>query len=249
MSAFYNQLAPYYHLIFPDWDQSIKRQAVALDQIIKQFSKESDLTLLDAACGIGTQSIGLQQLGYQVHASDLSEKAVERARFEARKRALEIAFAVCDMRKLFEQWRQEFDVVIACDNSIPHLLSDGAIKEAFYQMYLRTKAGGSTLISVRDYESEPPVDGEIKHYGTKEVEGIRYVLFQVWKVEGPVYEMSFYVVEDVGESNCKTEVMRTKYYAIGKQKLKKLMQLSGFENVHIIEDAYYQPILVGHKSE
>ena len=32
IDAYYDQLAPYYKLIFPDWNQSVKRQADALKQ-------------------------------------------------------------------------------------------------------------------------------------------------------------------------------------------------------------------------
>jgi hypothetical protein len=34
---FYDQLAPFYHLIFPDWEASIRRQAAALENIIQGF--------------------------------------------------------------------------------------------------------------------------------------------------------------------------------------------------------------------
>lgn len=38
MSAgtFYDELTPFYHLIFPDWEASIRRQADALDSIIRE---------------------------------------------------------------------------------------------------------------------------------------------------------------------------------------------------------------------
>ena len=36
MSAFYDQMARFYYLIFPDWDQSIERQAGQLAGIIRE---------------------------------------------------------------------------------------------------------------------------------------------------------------------------------------------------------------------
>ena len=56
---FYDDLASYYHLIFEDWDASMARQGDALVGLIKaelgQFHS-ADVRVLDAACGIGTQT-------------------------------------------------------------------------------------------------------------------------------------------------------------------------------------------------
>lgn len=65
-SEFYDTLAPYYHLIYADWEVSIGRQSRALDAIIRSTGGPQPRSVLDASCGIGTQSIGLAQLGYEV---------------------------------------------------------------------------------------------------------------------------------------------------------------------------------------
>jgi len=61
---------------------------------------EGRLSILDAACGIGTQALGLAAMGHRVTGSDLSVAAVERARRQARDRGLSIPFSVADMRHL-----------------------------------------------------------------------------------------------------------------------------------------------------
>jgi SAM-dependent methyltransferase len=75
---FYNQLSPFYHLVYPDWEASIKRQAADLDAIIKEFFGDGTKRILDVTCGIGTQTLGLAQLGYDLTASDISGGAIER---------------------------------------------------------------------------------------------------------------------------------------------------------------------------
>jgi 2-polyprenyl-3-methyl-5-hydroxy-6-metoxy-1,4-benzoquinol methylase len=89
---FYDGLAPYYHLLYPNWEASIGRQSRGLAHVLNEFSVPPGSDVLDAACGIGTQTLGLAQLGYRVTASDLSPRAVTRAREEAATRGLTIAF-------------------------------------------------------------------------------------------------------------------------------------------------------------
>src|SRR3989442_12126191 len=96
-AEFYDQLAPFYHLIYPDWEASMTQQATALDSIIQEYWGAETTTILDVACGIGTQALGLAQLGYQVTASDLSRAAVARARREATARHLELRGFVADV--------------------------------------------------------------------------------------------------------------------------------------------------------
>src|SRR5262244_1193393 len=97
---FYDQLAPFYHLIYPDWEASITRQAAALDSIMQEFWGAETSTILDVACGIGTPTLGLAQLGYQMTAADLGRAAVTRARREATTRHLDLHCFVADMRHM-----------------------------------------------------------------------------------------------------------------------------------------------------
>jgi 2-polyprenyl-3-methyl-5-hydroxy-6-metoxy-1,4-benzoquinol methylase len=79
MSDFYEQLTPYFHMIFGDWDAALSSHADMLEEIITSEWGGSAKSVLVVSCGIGTQSIGLVMRGYRVTASDLSAAAVERA--------------------------------------------------------------------------------------------------------------------------------------------------------------------------
>jgi 2-polyprenyl-3-methyl-5-hydroxy-6-metoxy-1,4-benzoquinol methylase len=76
--------------------------------------------VLDCACGIGTQALGLAREGYRVHATDLSGAAVRRAETEARARGIQATFGVADMRSLPEAVGGGFDVVVSADNALRH---------------------------------------------------------------------------------------------------------------------------------
>src|SRR5262245_4778418 len=118
---FYDDLADDYHLIYPDWKATIEWQGEILDRLI-QSQIGSQGSLLDCSCGIGTQAIGLASRGFQVYATDLSPVAVERARRESARIGVSIAFGVADFRSLATQVEGTFDVVLSCDNALPHML-------------------------------------------------------------------------------------------------------------------------------
>ena len=250
MSAaeFYDALAPDYHLNYADWHASIHRQAVALDEILRGLGVRRGASVLDAACGIGTQSLGLAELGYRVTGSDLSSGAIGRAREEAASRGLPIDFSIADLRSVADHFGREFDAVIACDNAIPHLLSDADIRSAFEQLYRCTTPGGACLVSVRDYAAEdrstllqarPPI---VHAEG-----GMRRVLFQVWSFAGEQYELSLYVVDDAPEREPTVKVMRTRYYAVTTDTLARLMREAGFQAVRRLDGPFYQPVIVGRR--
>ena len=246
-SEFYDKLTPFYHLIYADWESSIGQQARDLESIIREYWGEKINTVLDASCGIGTQSLGLSQLGFKVTASDLSFQTIKRGKEEALNRGLNIEFSLADMREIFEHYCRTFDMVMACDNSIPHLLTDAEIYKAFEQFYQSTKEGGGCIISVRDYAAEEETGVQVKPYGIRYENGIRYLIFQVWEFEGKTYELDMYFIEDSGGANCKTQVMRSKYYAVTIEKLVELMSEAGYKEVQRVDGRYFQPVIIGTK--
>jgi SAM-dependent methyltransferase len=246
---FYDELAPYYHLVYRDWDAAIASQAESLARVIREHWGDHARTILDVSCGIGTQAIGLASLGFSVTASDLSPAAIGRARSEAKKRGMDITFSVCDMRHAHAHYKQQFDVVISCDNSITHLLSDQDIAFALRQMYLCTKPGGGCLLTVRNYDAEERGQGIIKPYGTRDGPDRRYVVLQVWDFEGDQYDLAMYFVEDDRRSaGLLTHVFRARYYAISPGRILELMASAGFVSVHRLDDRFYQPVLIGTKA-
>ena len=119
---FYDQLAADYHFVYHDREAAIERQANTLDRLIRNLHPQAK-DVLDCSCGIGTQAIGLALRGYRVHGTDVSERSLDRAQKEAERLGARVSFGACDFRDL-SSVDGLFDVVIACDNSIPHMLND-----------------------------------------------------------------------------------------------------------------------------
>jgi SAM-dependent methyltransferase len=249
VNDFYDRMAGLYHLIFPDWDASMQRQAGQLATIIKGRWGDGARSVLDVSCGIGTQAIGLARHGFSVTASDLSAAAVARAGYEARRRGVEIDFSVCDMRAAHAHHRRQFDVVLSADNSITHLLNDEDLFLALRQLYDCTRPGGGCLLTVRDYDREERGMGLVKTYGVREEGGRRYVIFQVLDlVDHRLYDMAMYfVADDRSSGQLVTHVFRTRYNAVGTDHLLALMRQAGFTSAERLDGRFYQPVLVSDR--
>ena len=250
---FYDELSPDYHLIFDDWDKAMKRQAKIIDSLITKYSKIKPVTLLDCSCGIGTQAIGLAQKGYKIHATDLSPKAIKRAKSEAKKRAVFISFDVVDFRNLENQVEGQFDVVISCDNSLPHLLTDEDLLSAAKNIFSKMKPSGLFLASIRDYDqllTKKPIStpANVKTY-----KGEKTISFQVWdwKSDTNVYTVNHFTLKG-SQDMYETHVRKTRYRAYKRDEISDVFDAAGFFNIKWLmpnESGYYQPILIAYKSK
>jgi glycine/sarcosine N-methyltransferase len=84
------------------------------------MNEPSASTVLDCACGIGTQAIGLARRGRTVHATDLSPAAIARAARDAESFGAALTFAVADFCSFETTMRDTFDMVRCCDNTLAH---------------------------------------------------------------------------------------------------------------------------------
>jgi hypothetical protein len=165
------------------------------------------------------------------------------------KRSLNLQFATADMRELSKVYQDTFDVVIACDNAIPHLLSEEDILLAFQQFYACTTENGGCIISVRDYANMELGGRQFYPRTVHQTPEGRVILFDIWDFEGAYYNFTTYIVEDRGEAVARTHVIQGgRYYCITMAELERLLVKAGFQHVVVVREGYHQPILVGLKS-
>jgi SAM-dependent methyltransferase len=244
VQAFYDELAPLYHLIFENWEASVARQGTALASLIDEHWGTGARTVLDAAVGIGTQALGLLALGFRVTGSDLSPTAVDRARREADARRLSLSCLVADFRALPLR-AAHADVVIVCDNALPHLETPGDIERALGECFRCIRPGGGCLVSLRDYGPPPPSGTvEVRPYGERIWAGRRYQLRQVWSWRGQRYDLSFEITPSDGGDD-RAIVLKSSYLAIPVARVAELMTAVGFQGVRRVDDRFFQPVLVG----
>ncbi len=148
ITKFYDDLAPWYHVIYQDWDSSMARQGDALHGLISGEWGPAPKTIVDVAVGVGTQALPLAQRGHKVIGGDLSLKALARARFEANRRGVALDLFVGDMSAMPTR-DATADIVMACDNAIPHLLDDDAIRAALSDFYRCVRPGGGCIVTMQ----------------------------------------------------------------------------------------------------
>ena len=100
---------------------------------------------------------------------------------------------------------------------------------------------------MRDYGREERGGTQVKPYGTRQNQGKRYVVLQTWEWRGDLYDVTLYVVRDEGASRCETAAFRSTYYAVPVERVAELMVSAGFSDVRRLDDAFFQPMLVGCK--
>jgi SAM-dependent methyltransferase len=241
---FYDRLAPYYHLLYPDWEASSARQSRGLAFVLNEFGVEPGSDILDAACGIGTQALGLAQLGYKVTASDLSPAAVTRARKEAIARGLRINCAVADLRQLSRVFRDRFAAVLACDNAVPHLLSDDEISAAFVECRRLLVPGGIFILSVRDYAAIQRRTPDHHSYGSRHVGECTYAAEQIWRWDGDQYDVTLRLTEERASEPAIVHEFESRYYAVTLSTLEQLLREAGFARILRRDEHFFQPLLV-----
>ena len=244
---FYDQFAERYHLIFADWRASIVRQATILDQLIRDELGPGPFNMLDCACGIGTQAIGLASLGHRVHATDVSPAAVARTELEALSAGVSLTSGVADMRELAQQVQGTFDVVLACDNALPHLLADEDLQLAAANIASKLRPGGLFLASIRDYDHLVQTRPRSEMPRVFDGPDGRRITFQVWDwaPEGDTYQVHQFLLRQT-DDRWRTDHLEAPYRALLREDLDATLHAAGFEDIRWHEpeaSGFYQPVV------
>ena len=245
---FYDQLASQYDKLFWDWNAATREQAVILDKIFEANGFDQTARVLDCACGIGTQAIGLAAIGYDVTGSDISDAEIAEAQKRAAGSRVSVRFEHADFCALSDVFDEQFDIVMAMDNALPHMLTREDLAAAIRSIVHQVRDGGMFVASIRDYDAllrdKPPYSPPYIHRTEK---GQR-VSFQTWTWEGENYRLIQYIVDD--EDTLQVSRFECEYRATRRQEMTDLLLESGCrEAVWLFpeETGFYQPIVVAKK--
>ena len=112
--TFYDNMASQYDKLFADWQATTREQALLLDRLFRSYGFDAAARVLDCACGIGTQAVGLACLGYDVTASDISHAELAQAKERAAHHQVTIDFHHADFCALSETFSQPSEAWISC---------------------------------------------------------------------------------------------------------------------------------------
>ena len=248
IQTFYDSLASQYDKLFLDWQSTTQEQAVILSKLFQENGFDTSASILDCACGIGTQAIGLASLGYAVTASDISDGEIAEAKARAANNHVELRLEHADFCALSETFPEPFDIVICMDNALPHMLSRSALEAAVRSITNQIVQGGMFVASIRDYDAllmeKPPYSPPYIHKTDK---GQR-VSFQTWTWAGEHYKLTQYIVDD--EETLQISKFDCEYRATRREELKDLLLANGCSEVvwkFPEETGFYQPIVIAKK--
>ena len=248
IQTFYDNLASQYDKLFLDWKSTTHEQAVILDKLFHDNGFDKSARVLDCACGIGTQAIGLASLGYSVTASDISDGELKEAKVRAEDNQVKIRFEHADFCALSEIVSEKFDIIICMDNALPHMLTKSSLEAAIRSITNQLVTGGMFVASIRDYDAilkdKPPYSPPYIH---KTEKGQR-ISFQTWTWNDDRYKLTQYIIED--EETLKTSKFDCEYRATRREELAEILLSGGCSKVEWKfpeETGFYQPIVFAVK--
>lgn len=250
-APFYEGMAPHYHLLFHDWDTAVVEQGRVLDRLIATRRGPGPWRILDAACGIGTQALGLALCGHDVLGTDLNEAALGRADREAARLGVRLPTRAADFRTLSARVPERFDVAVVLGNSLAHLMTRDELGDAARELAAVLSPGGLLLASIRDYDA---VRAERPRLTSARVTGAgdgRRIAFQVWDWDddGQYYELTQYLVRHRPDG-VETLAFRSRVHALARAALTEAFAAAGFVDLSWLkpsDSGFYEPIFAARR--
>jgi glycine/sarcosine N-methyltransferase len=175
--------------------------------------------------------------------------ALARARDDAGRRGLALTFKVADLRALGRLVPGVFDVVLAADNALPHLLSADDLGQALRAIAAKLRPGGLLLASIRDYdELGRPATWPARFLTGRE--GERRIVQQVWDwLDERRYRVHIQIARELA-NGWRSDHHVGLYRALTRAELEAALQVAGLDEVRWLMPAgtgYHQPIVLARR--
>ena len=255
VTEFYDRLSPLYrHGMGWDWDALMRDEGATLHRLLARvMGRAGPYSVLDCSCGIGTQAVGLALQGHRVHATDLSPVSIDCAKGEAKRLGVDVTFGIADYRHLEDAVGDAYDVVLSCDNSIAHCLTDADLAAAIASMKSRLGPDGLLLLSVRDYDALAADRPRFNNEHVQDRPGGRRIAFQLWDWDddGHCYGLHQFLLRN-REGSFEVNHLETRLRALLREELLAAMRDAGFRQPcwQLPGDSgYHQPIVTARNEQ
>jgi hypothetical protein len=145
-----------------------------------------------------------------------------------------------------------FDVVISCDNALPHLLSDADLRLAVRGMWSKLRPGGLLLASLRDYDQILPERPRATTPSVIDGPEGRRIVFQVWdwSADERRYTLHLFINQQTG-NGWRVVQATAAYRALLRDELTGVLRENNLIDITWIlpeQSGYYQPIVTARRT-
>lgn len=211
------------------YDAFNEKNSDLINGILKKALKKYKVkTILDLACGTGSQVFSLINSGYEVIGVDINSKMLNIAKNIARKEKLDVNFFLGDMRTLKVG---EFDAVITIFNAIGHLTKLD-FEKTMQNVYRNLKVGGIYVFDIFNlsYLNHSGNITKLTIDWEKTVDGVmtREIQYSTISEEGVLSSYSTFYIQKDSDKPKKTSSTQTLQVYSAKQ-LREMLLRNGFD--------------------
>jgi SAM-dependent methyltransferase len=204
--------SPYYHVLYKD--RNHEEAANFISKLMAYLSPETQVQILDLACGKGRHSVYLNQLGYHVKGVDLSVQSIAYAKQFENER---LQFEVKDLRNL--GFEQHFDIALNLFTSFGYFDSIEVNIEVLKGIHQSLQPKGKLLI---DFFNAQKVIELLVPHELKTIDGIDFQITKKVENQSIIKDITFL---DKGQ----TYQYQEKVQALSYADFIKMLAASGFD--------------------
>jgi SAM-dependent methyltransferase len=204
--------SPYYHVLYKD--RNHEEAANFISKLMAYLSPETQVQILDLACGKGRHSVYLNQLGYHVKGVDLSVQSIAYAKQFENER---LQFEVKDLRNL--SFEQHFDIALNLFTSFGYFDSIEVNIEVLKGIHQSLQPKGKLLI---DFFNAQKVIELLVPHELKTIDGIDFQITKKVENQSIIKDITFL---DKGQ----TYQYQEKVQALSYADFIKMLAASGFD--------------------
>lgn len=201
--------------------------------IKKQTSDVKDI--LELGCGSGNITIELLEKGYDIVGVDFSDEMLEIAKEKTIDYKDRIFFLNQDIRDI-DIDIYEIDTVIAANDTFNYITDEDELKYIFKYIYDRLKKGGAFVFDISSYYKISTILANNTFGET--TENMAYIWENFYDEQEEEIKMDINIFVKEGENYLRFEEFHTQK-AHKTEKIKELLENSGYENILVYGDFEY----------